>query len=848
MRTPKYLFLGFLMILFSQMTSAQTTRILSADSILDVQGEIYFKFLLGPEVRLDTLTRIISIDNVSHGVVWAYANRDEYPKFLNFNIKHTVLPSPGTLLTDAELNMGNIQRNSDNMTIWNFFPTYAQYLTFMSGWASTYPAICKLDTIGISARGHLLLALKISDSVNYDRGAPQVFMTSSIHGDETTGYIMMMHLIDSLLNGYGTVTRITNLVNKTQIFINPLANPDGTYYASDNTVVGSIRGNGNRIDMNRNYPDPRAGQHPDGYMWQPETMAMMEYSDRHRFSMSMNFHGGAEVVNYPWDTWNSSQKITADDSWWQWVSHEYADSAQFYGPPGYFTGVTASGVSNGGDWYIITGGRQDFHNYFRHDREVTLEISLTKNVAASTLLGFWNYNKRSLLNYIEQASYGINGKVYDSITYAPIGAKVFVNSHDVDSSWIYSALPSGWYFRNIDNGTWSITYSAPGYYPRTVSSLTSTRYAVNRQNIKLRPIDQYWPRCFQATAVTSHQIDLRWLKDAANDPVMIAVNTSNSFGTPASGTAYTADDVLSGGGVIIYVGSATAYSHLWLNPGTTYYYRAWSVRSGNIYSNPAAASATTYCGSANNLPLIESFTTATAQLPTCWTQEITGNSANYATYSWRRTNTVTAGGTAWEMRGDSVRNNTVATARLKSPPFNTVGVSLLTLSFKRYIRGAGFGSGATLKVQSSADGVTWTDEGWSFTTNNTDVAAGTVTINIVNNLNSPSTRIAFVMTGDLTKYSYWTIDDVTLKAPGFWIGGTMTAPKDWNTATNWGDGAVPTAATNAYIPMRPYLPVVSNDPASPAQCLDLTIEKDAKVTVIPAKKLIVNGNLLLKSP
>ncbi|MCK7539529.1 MAG: hypothetical protein MZV63_55810 [Marinilabiliales bacterium] len=54
-------------------------------------------------------------------------------------------------------------------------------------------------------------AVKISDSVNYDRGVPQVFLTSSIHGDETTGYVTMMHLIDSTLNAYGSSTRIARI-------------------------------------------------------------------------------------------------------------------------------------------------------------------------------------------------------------------------------------------------------------------------------------------------------------------------------------------------------------------------------------------------------------------------------------------------------------------------------------------------------------------------------------------------------------------------------------------------------------------------------------------------------------
>ena len=89
-----------------------------------------------------------------------------------------------------------------------------------------------------------------------------------------------------------------------EIYITPLANPDGTYHGGNNTVSGAWRGNANGIDLNRNYWDPADGQHPDGEVWQTETIANMNFMAAHHFVISANFHGGAEVVNYPWDTWS----------------------------------------------------------------------------------------------------------------------------------------------------------------------------------------------------------------------------------------------------------------------------------------------------------------------------------------------------------------------------------------------------------------------------------------------------------------------------------------------------------------------------------------------------------------
>ena len=120
---------------------------------------------------------------------------------------------------------------------WNYFPTYSAYLSLMQQFKTNYPNICKIDTIGTSVEGRLLLVAKISDNVNTDESEPEFFYTSSMHGDETTGYVLLLHFIDYLLSNYG-IPRITNIVN-IEIYINPLAT-DGTLLAN-NSVSGATR-------------------------------------------------------------------------------------------------------------------------------------------------------------------------------------------------------------------------------------------------------------------------------------------------------------------------------------------------------------------------------------------------------------------------------------------------------------------------------------------------------------------------------------------------------------------------------------------------------------------------------
>ena len=448
-------------------------------------NELYFETYVTDKSEIAVLTKIVSIDNVKGNIVTAFATKKQFARFLELGYPYTILAHPQPF-QKKELNVQGNQLKSP-LTTWNFYPTYDEYINLMNGFVTSYPALCRLVNIGTTNEGRQIIAVELSDSLDSVEGEPEVLFSSSIHGDETTGYVLMLHLIDSLLTGYGQNPRITEMVNNTRIFINPLTNPDGTYHEGNQTICNYWRGNSNGIDLNRNFPDPKGGQHPDGEEWQTETLAFMRFDSTHHVVMSMMFHGGEEVFNYPWDTW---VKLHADDEWLNFVGREYADTVHQYSPSGYFTGPNhmGNGVTNGNAWYEIEGGRQDYMTYFHNGRDITLEISITKTLPESQLLKFWNYNCRSFLNYISQAQYGINGKVTDSVTNLPLKAKVLALGHDLDNSYVYSGLPSGWYFRPIYEGTYALNFSAPGYFSKTITGVNVTNRNTTRLNVKLVPL------------------------------------------------------------------------------------------------------------------------------------------------------------------------------------------------------------------------------------------------------------------------------------------------------------------------------------------------------------------------
>ena len=427
----------------------------NTNSLFSERGEVYFSFEYENKHQLNTISNIVSVDHKTNSkMAYAYANQREFVAFIELGIDYTII---------KKVPLKYSQNNKNN---WDYYPTYQQYVNMMTAFADSFPNICKLHSLGTLNSGREILVVQISNNVGQKENEPSFLYTSSMHGDELAGYILSLRLIDHILNGYGNNLQLTDLVDNIDIWINPLANPDGAYYGGNQDVWSATRYNANWVDLNRNYPDPEDGSHPDGNAYQNETNIFMGLADTISFTISANMHGGAEVANYPWDTWSN---LTADNNWWEYVSQEYADSCQANSGSGYFNYLN-DGITNGWDWYEVDGGRQDYMNYFKYCREFTLELSDDKTPNPNDLPALWDANYPSLINYMEQSLFGVRGIVTDSITGLPLKAKVEIINHDIDSSHVYSNLPIGNYHRHIYQGNYDITFSKNGYYPKTINT------------------------------------------------------------------------------------------------------------------------------------------------------------------------------------------------------------------------------------------------------------------------------------------------------------------------------------------------------------------------------------------
>jgi len=288
-----------------------------------------------------------------------------------FLLSFTLVPS----VLHAQFSEADMALDLNDARSFQRYPTYDHYLAMMRGFARDYPEICVLDTFGTTPGGRQLLALKISDSARESGTEARFLYTATMHGDELLGYPLLLRLADTLLRGYSTDVEISALVNDLEIWINPLANPDASFVAGNHSLVDAQRNTPGNTDLNRDFPDPAVGDADDTRGRAVETRHMMELMRREVFSMSANIHSGEEVVNYPWDFHRSRH---ADDDWFRFVSGEYADEAMAVDPT-YMFGWPEGGITNGAQWYITHGSRQDYATYYLGGREVTLELTDEKN-------------------------------------------------------------------------------------------------------------------------------------------------------------------------------------------------------------------------------------------------------------------------------------------------------------------------------------------------------------------------------------------------------------------------------------------------------------------------------------
>ena len=430
----------------------------------------------------------------------------------------------------------------EEMLRWNKYPTYEVYTQLLQHFQQTFPNLCHIDTILDSTPHpdlhHSIFAIHISNTLGQTTTKPAFLYSSTMHGWEVTCYYMVLRLADYILNNATTDSAVQHLLDNVDLYICPLENPDGTYHLTNDLIwkdnIHSTYHNYNDVQLNRNYP--LLPGVVDTVNIQPETQAIIDWVTPRHFVMSVNFHCGAEIVNYPWDAWTTAQRSHADADWFRYTGQNYASLCQAVDTAYLYGDYRGRSVIEGADWSPLNGGRQDYMTYYQRCREVTIEMSYHSVITDTLVLPtFWDKSKDALLSYAAECSYGFWGTVTDALTGEPVEAMVKVLNHDYFHSEVLSHLPLGDYHRPIMAGTYTVEVSAPCYQTATFTITTRPGVGI-RHDVQLMPqtvepvaFDQYILAGMQTTVVALSPNEVWWFD---SDTATVPIATGSHFTTP----------------------------------------------------------------------------------------------------------------------------------------------------------------------------------------------------------------------------------------------------------------------------------------------------------------------------
>jgi len=181
-----------------------------------------------------------------------------------------------------------------------------------------YPAIAKVFVLGQSLEGRTIYALKISDNVEREEAQAQVLVLGCHHAREWISVEVPFLWGKYLAENYATNPEVKRLVDRSEVWIVPLVNPDGLEYTIHTYRYWrkNRRDNGGGqfgVDLNRNYEfkwgldsvgssaDPASAVYRGAAPFsEPETRAVRDLFLKKDFRALVSYHSFSQVILYPW--------------------------------------------------------------------------------------------------------------------------------------------------------------------------------------------------------------------------------------------------------------------------------------------------------------------------------------------------------------------------------------------------------------------------------------------------------------------------------------------------------------------------------------------------------------------
>lgn len=404
---------------------------------------------------------------------------------------------------------------------------------------------------------------------------------------------------------------------------------------------------------------------------------------------------------------NSSSKLTSNpynfsNYSYVTITYNYATNDKMENNEGWFIEYSDD---NGSNWETIKqyrSGDNFTKNICVSDEEVTITPSSTINFNSSQILvRFRNNSNRDdeqlwLDNIVVKGIFTAiapiaNFSADNTTTFTGDVVSFTDESENNPASWAWSFINSA----NVTfvNGTSAssqnpqVTFSAAGLYTVTLiatNSIDSDTITKIDYITVVTAIDN--PASFTVNQSTNNPytfLDLAATANTDKDNILVAYNTTNSFGMPTRDSGN--NIILNGDGTIIFEGNANAINSNTLpqlNQDTPYYFKAWSV-TAESFSRGIEANATT---AAVLRPVSLAVTASTINNSTTFNAEANNLNNNLMLVYSTSNNFGTPQDGVFYQKDDSIGNATVLLSSVDVNAINNYIHDLLQLDTRYYYR------------------------------------------------------------------------------------------------------------------------------------------------------------------
>ncbi|NQV41807.1 MAG: T9SS type A sorting domain-containing protein [Candidatus Marinimicrobia bacterium] len=402
------------------------------------------------------------------------------------------------------------------------YHTYEEIVVYMDSIQQipAYNAILDVREIGRSNNEDLpIYAIKLSDNPTLDEDEPALLFLGQCHAEEILGVEITMGLVDSLLHGFDAMnSHVASILQNLEVWVVPSYNPEGLRVVHDGVDVtyrkNKTDNNGNGIfdfvegigydidgvDFNRNYgfnwifgdaygvDDYDYYRGPSAFS-ESETRAIADLARQEKFLLSVAYHsarsGTPEIIYYSWQ-WEEIKFPPDIDimsglatTLSQRVINESRDGNYAVTP-----GKTQRG--NAHDWFYTQTGAIQFlievgTNNLQPNADI-IDDTVDRNLDGLFFLmdrafGRSPESKSQITGIVSDASHG----------FALEGAQIQLAKLNVgggltqlEGLMMKPRVTDGFgrYRRLVNQGTYRVIASAPGFESDTVAAiLTSESYA-----------------------------------------------------------------------------------------------------------------------------------------------------------------------------------------------------------------------------------------------------------------------------------------------------------------------------------------------------------------------------------